>query len=108
MAMSCKAGPLARGGPPLSGLAGGCRPGGRGGQHDHEAGAATRAVFAGDLAAMPLGDGLDERQPQADAAMALAGTGQAIERFEDPGLLVVGYARSLVCLLYTSPSPRDS
>lgn len=34
-------------------------------------------------AAVPLGDRLDQRQPESDAAVALAGARQAVERLED-------------------------
>src|SRR5262245_55968015 len=66
------------------------------GQRDDEAGAAAGAVLAADAAAVAFGDGLDQRQAEADTAVAFAGAGQAIEGLEDALAQRGGHARTAI------------
>ena len=66
------------------------------GQLHHKARSTTGAVFAVHAAAMAQGDGLDQRQPQAHAAIALGRTGQTIKRLKNAFAQVGWYTRALV------------
>ena len=65
-------------------------------QLHHKTRAATGMVFAVHAAAMAQGDGLDQRQPQANATIALGRTGQAIKRLKNALTQVGGYTRAVV------------
>ena len=73
-------------------------------QLDHEAAAAARARLAAHAAAVALGDLLDQRQAEADAAGVLGVAGQAEERLEDALAHRLGHAGAAVADL--RPSTR--
>ena len=60
-------------------------------QAQYKAGAAAGVVFTVHAAVVPAGNRAHQGQAQADATGALAGAGQAVERFEDAFALVRRY-----------------
>src|SRR6218665_2655294 len=69
-------------------------------QVKHRAGAAAGVVFAVHAAVVAPGNRAHQGQPQAPAAGALAGAGQAVEGLEDAFALVRGHARATVTDLH--------
>ena len=84
-------------------------------QVDHEVAPPPGLVLAVHRAAVALRDRLHQRQPQADAALALAGARQAVERLENalapaggtpgPRSLTRSTARSPLALQLTVTGP---
>src|SRR6218665_2608484 len=69
-------------------------------QAQHKAGPTARVVFALHAAVVAPGNRARRGQPQAHAAGALAGAGQAVEGLEDAFALVRGHARATVADLH--------